>query len=162
HVSLGEGRSLMCLDGALLLLRDEDGPLALLISSGQENTPRGATVELQAAAPERERTERFLAALRADVRRRNVYRGRVISVEASTSPFRPWSVRFHELPRIDREQIVLPHGVLERVESHTIAFARNACRLRAAGRHLRRGLLLHGPPGTGKTMTAMYVIGQLP
>src|SRR5262245_673972 len=88
HVDLGEGRSLMCIDGALALLRDDDGPLALLISSGQENTPRGASIELQATAPERERAERFLADLRADVRRRNVYRGRVISVVHSTSPFR--------------------------------------------------------------------------
>jgi MoxR-like ATPase len=34
--------------------------------------------------------------------------------------------------------------------------------LRAAGQHLKRGLLLHGAPGTGKTHTVRYLIGRLP
>ena len=34
--------------------------------------------------------------------------------------------------------------------------------LRAAGRHLKRGLLLYGPPGTGKTLSVMYLCGQMP
>jgi cell division protease FtsH len=40
--------------------------------------------------------------------------------------------------------------------------ARHADRLRASGRHVRRGLLLHGPPGVGKTLTAMYLATQMP
>jgi ATP-dependent 26S proteasome regulatory subunit len=66
------------------------------------------------------------------------------------------------LPRIAREQIVLPEGVLERIERHTLGFAEQADRLRAAGRHVKRGLLLYGPPGTGKTLTAMYLAGRMP
>ena len=37
-----------------------------------------------------------------------------------------------------------------------------AQRLRAAGRHLKRGLLLYGPPGTGKTYTVQYLCSQMP
>jgi ATP-dependent 26S proteasome regulatory subunit len=40
--------------------------------------------------------------------------------------------------------------------------ARHATRLAASGQHLRRGLLLYGAPGTGKTHTIRYLLGQLP
>lgn len=70
-------------------------------------------------------------------------------------------VQFQKLPTIARDQIILPAGVLERVERHTIGFARQREKLRAAGRHLKRGLLLHGAPGTGKTLTAMYLASQM-
>ena len=51
--------------------------------------------------------------------------------------------------------------MLERIERHAFAIAEHAERLRASGRHLRRGLLLYGPPGTGKTLTAMYLASQM-
>jgi ATP-dependent 26S proteasome regulatory subunit len=72
----------------------------------------------------------------------------------------PLTVR--TLPQIGRERIVLPDGVLERIERQAFGIAVHAERLRASGRHLRRGLLLHGPPGTGKTLTAMYLSAQMP
>jgi ATP-dependent 26S proteasome regulatory subunit len=39
--------------------------------------------------------------------------------------------------------------------------ARHVSSLRASGQHLKRGVLLHGPPGTGKTHTVRYLLGQL-
>jgi ATP-dependent 26S proteasome regulatory subunit len=71
-------------------------------------------------------------------------------------------VAFHALPPVGREDVILPAGVLERIERHTVVFAAQAERLKAAGRSLKRGLLLHGPPGTGKTLTVMYLAGRMP
>jgi cell division protease FtsH len=70
-------------------------------------------------------------------------------------------VKFHQLPTIGRDQIILPQQLLDRIERHTINFTRHAERLRASGRHLKRGILLHGPPGTGKTLSAMYLASRM-
>ena len=97
------------------------------------------------------------------MRERNVYRGRVLELRSRhfhDDEGAPLTVR--SLPAIERDQIVLPAGVLERVERQAFGIADHADRLRASGRHLRRGLLLHGPPGTGKTLTAMYLAAQMP
>jgi hypothetical protein len=39
---------------------------------------------------------------------------------------------------------------------------RQLARRRSACRDMRRGLLMHGPPGVGKTLTAMYLAAQMP
>ena len=56
---------------------------------------------------------------------------------------------------------MLPEVVLARVERHALGVAEHREALLAAGQHLKRGLLLNGPPGTGKTHTTRYLIGQL-
>jgi ATP-dependent 26S proteasome regulatory subunit len=67
---------------------------------------------------------------------------------------------FHRRPELDRGAIVLPEGLLDRVERHVFGIAEHGERLRAGGQHVKRGLLLHGPPGTGKTLTVRYVAGR--
>ena len=94
---------------------------------------------------------------------RNVYRGRVLELRSRhfhDDEGAPLTVR--SLPAVTRDRIVLPEAVLERIERQAFSVAKHATRLRAAGRHLRRGLLLHGPPGVGKTLTAMYLAAQMP
>lgn len=138
-VDVGPGGTLTCLQSGLMLAGRESGPLVVLVATGAEFGPRAGKIGVEALAPAREDAERFLADLRGEIRRRNVFRGRVISLEGRQ--FGPPKVRFHELPGIERDQIVLPGGVLERVERHSVGFTRHAERLRAAARHLRRGLL---------------------
>jgi ATP-dependent 26S proteasome regulatory subunit len=70
-------------------------------------------------------------------------------------------VRFHRLPKVGRDEIVLPSGVLERVEQHALKFSDHAATLLAQKRSLKRGILLYGPPGTGKTLTVMYLATQM-
>ena len=114
-------------------------------------------------ARERPAAEEVVAAVWRLMRERNVYRGRVLELRSRhfhDDEGAPLTVR--TLPQIGRDRIVLPAGVLERIERTTFGVSRHADRLRASGRHMRRGLLLHGPPGVGKTLTAMYLATQMP
>jgi hypothetical protein len=139
------------------LIRDGDQRLALFISTGREGFMRDK-LRAEVMATEASRAERFLADLRSTMRKRNVYRGHIVSLTVSEHGL---AVRFHHLPSITRDQIILPSGVLDRIERQTIRFGQVSDKLLAAGRHLRRGMLLYGPPGTGKTLTAMYLAGQM-
>ncbi len=91
--------------------------------------------------------------------RHNVYRGQVLELRQSNTGM---EVLFPVLPRTERADVVLPEEVLARVERHSIGIAEQRAALRAAGQHLKRGLLLYGPPGTGKTHTTRYVVQHVP
>jgi ATPase family associated with various cellular activities (AAA) len=159
-VALGERESMLCVDSGVWLVRDEAGPLVLMLKS--EDHGMGERLGLEVMVAERERGERAVAELWTLMRERNVYRGRVLELRGRHfhgDEDAPLTVR--SLPTISRDRIVLPAGVLERIERHAFGIAEHAERLRASGRHLRRGLLLYGPPGTGKTLTAMYLVAQM-
>lgn len=163
NITLNEGRVLACVQSGLYLIRESqegqaDRLLALLLRGPREMWG-GANVDVEVMAPERELAEHFLAELRTTMRARNVYRSHVISL--ASNMHRTLDVKFHRLTPITRDDIILPQGVLDRIERQTIGFSRVRDKLLAAGRHLKRGLLLYGPPGTGKTLTAMYIAYQM-
>ena len=160
-VPLGEHDSVLCVKSGLWLVNDTDGPAVVMLKS--EDHGMGENVGAEVMAPIRERAERVVSELTRLMRERNVYRGRVLELGSRhfhDDESAPLTVR--TLPQITRDRIVLPDGVLERIERQAFSIAEHAERLRASGRHLRRGLLLHGPPGTGKTLTAMYLAASMP
>jgi hypothetical protein len=106
-----------------------------------------------AAVAAREQIERLM-------RERDVLRGQVLSF--GTSEHRGNELlSFLPRPELGADQVILPPGVLDSIERHVISITRHAEQLRAAGQHLKRGLLLHGFPGTGKTHTVRYLMSRM-
>src|SRR5207342_2736909 len=58
--------------------------------------------------------------------------------------------------------MMLPDELLDNVERQVLGIGRHSGRLLASGQHLKRGILLYGAPGTGKTHTVRYLLSQLP
>jgi hypothetical protein len=104
----------------------------------------------------------LIAAVHRLMNERSVLRGQVISLGASSYEPGVGGITFHRRPALTPADIVLPAGILERVQRHVAGVALHRDRLRAAGQHLKRGVLLHGPPGTGKTHTVRFLIAALP
>jgi hypothetical protein len=155
NITLDDDRVVSCVQCGLFLVKRGEQPLAVLMAGPVKEYHPMAQVGIQVMAPSRDLAERFLAGLRTAMRKRNVYRGDVLSL--AETRMGTMEIKFHRMPSVSRENIILPEGLLERIERQTIRFSELSEKLVAAGRHLKRGILLHGSPGTGKTLTAMYV-----
>jgi hypothetical protein len=152
----GPDATIACWRSALLLVQDARGPYVLLARGPQPHEDPTLSVEvagLDTAVAQEVHNE--LADLRS---RLNVHRGQVIELVPGAAGM---AVEFPVLAPTARDDVVLPEDVLRRVERHAVDIAQRREDLRAAGQHLKRGLLLYGPPGTGKTHTTRYLLQRL-
>jgi hypothetical protein len=90
----------------------------------------------------------------------DAFRGKVLSFTQSEHHGNEL-VSFLPRPAVTAADVVLPAGVLDTIETHIAGIADWSAELLEAGQHLKRGLLLHGPPGTGKTHTVRYLTARL-
>jgi ATPase family associated with various cellular activities (AAA) len=153
-VEVGDGRVVRCMTSGLVLAIFDNSPVALIVSA-EQGFHGHPEVRTEGISPDDRAVSALLVALRAAILEHNVFRGKVISLSLRGS------VTFPAIPVVERDAVVLPDGTLERLERHALGIAEHAERLRAAGRHLKRGVLLHGPPGTGKTLTVNYLLAAM-
>lgn len=100
----------------------------------------------------------------------SVFRNQLVAIEFEESFHDEYSsmqaphtlnVAFRRDPEITADQIVLAKDVEEVLERNVVSFHKNREHLKELGVPLQRGILLHGPPGTGKTYTCQYLYGRL-
>jgi len=154
------GETRECLRVALILLEDGEDRIALLFR-GPDPESGSADVRLEIIATRPRRAEELARRLRDLALEHNVYRGQVVSFGRSMFGERGSLLRFHERPTMSPEELILPAATFDDLRRQVVGVARNSARLRAAGQHLKRGLLLHGPPGVGKTHSVRYLISEL-
>ena len=161
HLPISPDAELACVSCGFYLGADGEDRFAVLLRGPADEYGHNK-VEIEVLAQDKEFADRLLAEIDVLVREHNIFRGQVLSFEGSEFGHGLGPFRFHRRPALTRDDIVLPEGLLERVERQVVGVARRREQLRAAGQHLRRGLLLYGPPGTGKTHTIRYLLSHLP
>src|SRR5215471_5445527 len=157
-----DGQTRACVSNGIYLVRDGNDRLVIMFLP----TVMGpyAEVSLQIMGTDQGKVEQVLRDIWRLAHERSVFRGQVISFGpelfgpgGGTTP-----LNFLPRPNVSRDQVVLPEELLAEIERQVIGVARHAGRLLASGQHLKRGILLHGAPGTGKTHTVSYLLGLLP
>ena len=158
---LEDDKTIQCVQFGLYLVTHGDERLTVFVVGPpkSEGGPR-MRLRVEVACARQEVGAALLRELKAATNERNVYRGKAISLAPGQFGVQSL-VRFHRLPQIERGEIVLPNGVLERIERHALHFSDHAATLLAQKRSLKRGILLYGPPGTGKTLSVMYLASQM-
>jgi hypothetical protein len=155
------GQARGCVRCGLYLIDDAGARLAVLLRGPGEHG--SGEVSLEVAGGGQERAMHVLDEVQRLAIEHNVYRGQVVAFGGEMfGPGRAAPLSFLHRPRVDRSEVVLPDDLLDGIEQQVLGVARHAGQLLASGQHLKRGVLLHGAPGTGKTHTVRYLLGEMP
>ncbi len=166
-IDIGDSDPIKCLVNALVLFRDGDTPVAVLIAPHQDYLERVRAMNIEIAVPigadGAAITQALFARLGDAIRAAQSYRGKVLSLEhRSRYSGAASGITVHKLRTVTREQVILPRAKLDQLDHNIVHFAEMRDELRALGMSTKKGLLFYGPPGTGKTHTVQYLAACLP
>lgn len=161
----GERGTEKVLHNGLWLLKKDQQAFALLAVPSFFQSPR-ASLSLQLGCRDKPETRAIAEKLLAEIQREfevaGTYRGKVLSLEDEEDFSKEMqTLTVHDVPRVRREEVILPEATLATLERNVLSFVRQRKNLKRRGLHVKKGLLFYGPPGTGKTHTIRYLISEL-
>ena len=99
-----------------------------------------------------------LAALVADAEgARNLYRGRAMVASVNNG----LRLELTELPQVTRDNVIVPAAVWDEIDLNVAAVTVRRELMQRLGLGVRRGILLAGPPGVGKTVISQVIAREL-
>ncbi len=90
----------------------------------------------------------------------SVYRGKLLKVSPNGPGVPGQAIRMTERTNVDIEKIVLPAEIFDVLERSIAARLKYHGLLQRHGHISKTGILLHGAPGTGKTLVCKHLIGS--
>lgn len=154
------GQVAPCVRCGLYLVTDHGRPLAVLLRGAEPESGR-TTVTVELTGPDAEAVAAAAREIQDLATAHNVFRGQVLSFEHEVFGYGGTLLHFHERPTVGSQELILPTAAAEAIRRQVVEVARHKDRLLSAGQHLKRGLLLYGPPGVGKTHTVRHLVSSL-
>ena len=157
-----DGETRECLRTAIVFVTEADGSRVAVLFRCPDPEQGRDSMTIEVIASRDGAGAEIAARLRDLAIEHNVYRGQVVSFGRTMFGYHPGTVlTFHHREPLDPAELVLPEETFADVRRQVVGVARHRDALRSAGQHLKRGLLLYGPPGVGKTHTVRYLVGEL-
>ena len=135
----------------------ELAPVPLVVQITDE-TLMDSRLQVYARPGDRAHATDVLAALLADARgTKNLYRGRALVASANNG----LRLELTELPAVSRDSIIVPDAVWAEIDLNVAAVTVHRELMEQLGLGVRRGVLLAGPPGVGKTVVSQVIAREL-
>lgn len=155
-----DGQVLACVQCAVYLVTEGPHRVALLVREADPSSGQ-PLVTVQVVSDDPDHAAAVTARLRQLAVTHNVFRGQVLSFGSEVFGHGQTLMQFHRRAQLSTAGLVLPAETLAAVHRQVVEVARHKQQLLAAGQHLKRGLLLYGPPGVGKTHTVRHLTSSL-
>src|SRR5262249_57237530 len=112
-------------------------------------------VAISIAARTRDVADRFFTEIEQRRKKLSIYRGKVIDPVVHAGGIH--TIGFRAIQQVREDNLVLPDRVKELVHRSIIGFYDHREVLEGLGIEMKRGVLFHSPPGTGKTSLSLYL-----
>ncbi|XNY04855.1 AAA family ATPase (plasmid) [Sinorhizobium meliloti] len=164
-IDIGEDEPYASLNNGLWLIKiDDDKPAAIMLSKFL--TRSGPMVQVEIGHMPNELghafAKHFLRTIEAQGKSSRYYRNKAVSFESSGGfGGTQETMRVHKLPAVSRNDVVLSKATMAQLDTHIFDFVKCREELKRLGQSGRKGILLHGHPGTGKTHVVHYIVANL-
>ena len=148
EVNTGSETVNLIMDGQMLVAR---GDSRFIVTMDVNPRWRGS-VQLEGLAGEKEEMAEFVAAVLAIAEKENLYRGKKIEFSGR--------IRFLDIKDRSWDSIVLDGETKAEIKANTVGFLRRSGEWSRYGIPLRRGILLAGEPGMGKTIICKALMAE--